>query len=358
MRIRQRFLAAILFVVVIFLGGSSCQKPPLGSLQKARDAVKEAAHAGALRYAENNYRRAQELVKKGWLEMARQNARLAPFRDYKKADSILVLASQAAGEATQISRDLIRNLDSLARNERHNLQIELQNWREALDGSLENIQAEKYWAAAFLALDISDGLIRNGECEEAMDAVRKGRESLRQLEDAVADYINDQARKIAAWRQWVRETLADSRAEGTHAVIIDKSSHKAYLINEGELVRSFECELGYNSAHQKLFSGDGATPEGLYKVTKIKNNSRFHRALLLNYPNQMDLNRFKNNKARGIISRHARIGALIEVHGEGGKSKDWTDGCIALTNEDIDHLLKYVSIGTPVTIVRKSDQWP
>jgi len=49
---------------------------------------------------------------------------------------------------------------------------------------------------------------------------------------------------------------------------------------------------------------------------------------------------------------------LIEIHGEGGKNRDWTDGCIAMTNEDIDHLMQYSSVGMPVTIVRRSDLWP
>jgi len=347
--------AAIFFLGAIIL---TCQKPPLTSLENAKKAIREAADAGALRYAENNYRMAEKSMSEGWMEMARQNARLAPFRDYHKADSFLTLATRSAAEASQIARELIRSLDSIARSERNSLQDELENWREALDGSLDNFQAERYWSAADLAVKISDGLIRNREYEEAIETVKKGRGSLRQLEDAVAEYINDEARKIVTWRKWVWETVAVSRAQGSIAVIIDKSDHKTYLVKKGQLVRTYNCELGYNSAHQKLFSGDGATPEGLYQITKVKKNSKYYRALLLNYPNQMDLNRFRSNKSRGIISRHARIGALIEIHGDGGKKRDWTDGCIALINQDMDHLLQHIEVGTPVTIVRKSDRWP
>jgi murein L,D-transpeptidase YafK len=152
--------------------------------------------------------------------------------------------------------------------------------------------------------------------------------------------------------------VSDSRENNTYAIVVDKSIHRTYLVKSGQLIRTYKCELGYNAAHQKLFSGDGATPEGQYKITKIKNKSKYHKAVLLNFPNTLDVRRFRENKAKGIVSRYARVGALIEIHGEGGKKEDWTDGCVALTNNDMDHLMQYVSLGTPVTIVRKSDRWP
>jgi murein L,D-transpeptidase YafK len=332
----------------------------MGALESAKFALKEAEKSGALRYAEPQYRFAEGMIKFGWMEMARQNGRLAPFRNYHAADSILAQALEGARQAAQVAQGAIRALDSLARSDREDLRNELMTWREALDGSLENFKAERYWSAAELALQTSDGLISQQEYEAARQAVATGKTALQQLENSVAEYANDQAQKIGVWRRWVQEALDDSRARGAYAVIIDKSAHKTYLIKDGALVRSYECELGYNSARQKLFAGDGATPEGQYHVTRIKSNgnSKYHKALLINYPNAVDLRRFKENKGRGIISSHARIGALIEIHGEGGKNKDWTEGCVALTNGSIDHLLQFVAEGTPVTIVRKSDQWP
>jgi murein L,D-transpeptidase YafK len=246
----------------------------------------------------------------------------------------------------------------LARSDRDNLQAELRIWREALDGSLENFRAEHYWSAADMALKTSQALISIGEFESAREAVKNGKDALNKLEDTVAEYANEEVQKIGVWRSWINATLNESRANGSYALIIEKSSHKAYLVSGGKLVRTYNCELGYNSARQKLFSGDGATPEGMYYVTKVKYNSKFRRALLIDYPNAMDIRRFRDNKNKGIISRFARIGALIEIHGEGGKREDWTDGCVALANKDIDHLMQYALVGTPVTIVRKSDRWP
>jgi len=348
---------AIIFAAA-FLIFLSCEKPPTMLLDNAKLALKRAEDSGALRYAEQDFRAAQEIMRSGWMEMARQNGRLGPFRNYHNADSLLRLSISRSSDVIKRVQETIRSLDSLARGERLQLKNELDTWREALDGSLENFRAEKYWTEAEFAVRVSERLAANGEYQEAIDAVRKGRGSLRNLENTITEYINDQTRKIQTWRQWVRETLAESQSNGTSAIIIDKSAHKTFLVKGGRVIRTYDCELGYNSAHQKLFAGDGATPEGQYQITKIKYNSKFYRALLINFPNSLDIRRFRENKSRGIISRYARVGALIEIHGNGGKNEDWTDGCVALSNNDMDHLLQFVAVGTPVTIVRKSDQWP
>ena len=336
----------------------SCQDPPNSSLQRAKTALKMAADAGALRYANDQYRSAESMIKAGWMEMAHQNGRLSLFRNYHKADSILILATQTAIDAKFQTIKNINSMDSLSRSDRDAFRKELNTWRMNLDGALENFQAERHWSAAELALSTAEDLIAKGEYEAAKESIKKGKDALLKVENAISEYASEESHTISIWRQWVRQTLADSRANGTYAVIIDKSAHKAYLIKGGDLIRSYSCELGYNSARQKLFAGDGATPEGTYYVTKAKFASKFHKALLINYPNQTDLRRLKENKAKGIISRYARAGALIEIHGEGGKKRDWTDGCVALSNRDMDHLMQFASVGTPVTIVRRSDIWP
>ena len=174
----------------------------------------------------------------------------------------------------------------------------------------------------------------------------------------MAEVVNNEKGKIAVWRNWVDATVAASRDGGSAAVIVDKSAHKAYLLNGGKVVQTYRCDLGWNSAEQKYFQGDGATPEGTYRITSIKNRSKYYRALLIDYPNDLDRRRFAENKRKGVISRYARIGALIEIHGSGGRGEDWTDGCIALANKDMDSLMRRVAVGTPVTIVRRSDRWP
>jgi L,D-peptidoglycan transpeptidase YkuD (ErfK/YbiS/YcfS/YnhG family) len=347
----------ILFSVLVFLF-LPCQHPPVTSLENAKVALNRAAEAAALRYAKDSYRSAEKLMQNGWMEMAHQNGRLAPFRNYRVADSLLNLATQMAHAAERQAQERVRYLDSLAQSQRADLQNELLVCREALDGSLANFKAERYWSLADLSLKTSELLAGKGEYEEAYQTASKGRESLHRLIETLAEYANDEVQKINVWRRWVQEILEESRAKGTYAVIIDKSAHKTYLVQAGNLAHTYNCELGYNSAHQKLFAGDGATPEGKYQVSIAKSNSKYYKALLINYPNAQDKKRFQENKRKGIISSHTRIGGLIEIHGGGGRNEDWTEGCVALTNKEMDHIMQYVTVGTPVTIVRRSDKWP
>ncbi len=353
---RATLLLIVLSSLVFLFAG--CEDPPVINLENARQALRLAESAGALRYAEILYRDAEQLVNTGWMEMARQNGRLAPFRDYESADSILAMALRRANEARQHAIDSIATVQTASRSDLTELHNELNEWNEALNGSLVNFNVRDDWQRARLNLDMAEKLMANGEFDEARVSMIKARNLLKQVGAALESHQEDESRQISVWRRWVSQTLEQSRAANSYAVIVDKVAHKTYLVKGGKLVHTYDSELGYNSARQKLFSGDAATPEGMYRVVKENNRSKFYRALLIDYPNSADKKRFADNKRKGVISNRARIGGWIEIHGEGGKNRDWTEGCVALTNKEMDHLMKFVSVGTPVTIVRKSDQWP
>jgi len=126
-----------------------------------------------------------------------------------------------------------------------------------------------------------------------------------------------------------------------------------YLYLNGILIKKFKIELGPNWIGDKRLEGDMATPEGFYFV-KEKLDSRktkFYKALLINYPNEKDLENFNQEKQNGTLHSSARIGGAIEIHGAGGEGRDWTNGCVALRNCDMDTLFAYSSPGTMVTIV-------
>jgi L,D-peptidoglycan transpeptidase YkuD (ErfK/YbiS/YcfS/YnhG family) len=337
-----------------------CQDPPVARLQGAKFALEAAQNAGALTHSEPRFRAAEQLMQAGWLEMARQNGRFKPFRDYTVADSVLALATQMARRAEEEAATHARALEDQARSEYGLLQEELGAYRQALDGSLTMLHAERYWSQASLALRTGRHLIASREFTAATSKLGEGRRALVKLDQVLSQQLADEAQYVPMWRRWVQETLSDSRRTGAHAVIVDKSDHKLYLVRGGRLVETYRCDLGYNSARQKVFAGDGATPEGRYRVTAVKTNgrSKYYKALPLSYPNDEDRRRHQQYKRRGLISSSARIGGNIEIHGHGGRNEDWTEGCVALADRDMDQLLKYAGVGTPVTIVRRSDQWP
>jgi len=349
---------ALILIGLIVILISGCQEAPSIKFDRVKIALAKAASADALTYAKATYTTADSLLAEAQLEIAHQNGRFFILRDYNLAESLLtdahVLSFQALNEARHNKTSLKNHIgDELA-----SLKSELRDWREALAGSLIIFEAEKIWSSANLALTACDKLIDLGEYNEALREAENARVKLHALGSLVEEYSNMQAEKVKTWRNWVVQTVENSRLNGSTAIVVVKASHKLYLVRAGKIIMTFNCELGYNSAQQKYFSGDGATPEGTYKITHINNGSKFYRALMLNYPNDMDRRRFSANKSKGIISRYAKIGALIEIHGHGGQNKDWTNGCVALTDNDMDRLINNVSVGTPVTIVRVSDQWP
>jgi len=158
---------------------------------------------------------------------------------------------------------------------------------------------------------------------------------------------------LALWRGQAQAAIDESRRSRTSAIVVDKLHRRVYLYKSGRRVAYYDAELGGNGLERKLHSGDRATPEGRYRVTVKKSGraTKYYLALLVDYPNAEDYRRYRQGVANGSVPRRAGIGGLIEIHGGGGVGRDWTDGCIALTNEDMDRLYPQVQKGTSVTIV-------
>ncbi|HLA50184.1 MAG TPA: L,D-transpeptidase, partial [Thermodesulfovibrionia bacterium] len=156
---------------------------------------------------------------------------------------------------------------------------------------------------------------------------------------------------INKWRKFVRDTVDESKRKKMAAIVVDKAERTLTLYRNGKILQTFNIGFGRYGYRDKLFSGDDATPEGRYKIIKKsgRGESKYYKALLLDYPNQEDKKEFLKAKKRGLIAKNARIGGLIEIHGGGEDST--TNGCIALENNHMDELFDKAAIGTPVTIV-------
>ncbi|MBL0722016.1 MAG: L,D-transpeptidase family protein [Sulfurovum sp.] len=136
-------------------------------------------------------------------------------------------------------------------------------------------------------------------------------------------------------------------------VLVIKSKSRIYLISKGKRVKDYRISLGKNPEGHKFKEGDQKTPEGNYTLDYKKKNSTFHRAIHISYPNSID--RAKAKKA-GVSA-----GGFIMIHGQTAGELDWfstwairffnwTDGCIAVTNDEIDEIYSLVKIGTPIEI--------
>ena len=153
------------------------------------------------------------------------------------------------------------------------------------------------------------------------------------------------------------DSLAQSAAgaaqhlEPADHILIEKTRHQMTLLAHGTAVATYKIALGRGGLDPKQRQGDHKTPEGLYVVDGRKAASRFYRALHLSYPNRAD-----RERAAGAS---LNPGSDIEIHGlENGlgwigqahRSTDWTDGCIAVTDSEMDEVWARVPIGTSVEI--------
>ena len=134
-------------------------------------------------------------------------------------------------------------------------------------------------------------------------------------------------------------------------IVIEKSKRTMTLLKQGSEVRTYKVALGRNPIGPKIQKGDQKTPEGLYYVDYKLQNSVYHRALHLNYPNQDDIERARS---LGVTP-----GNSIMIHGMKEDKLwmgdvqylfDWTNGCIALTNREIEEVWVLVPEWTPVEI--------
>lgn len=213
--------------------------------------------------------------------------------------------------------------------------------------------------SAIMSLKLAEKLAAASRHGQALDELRNARgnaaiihHTWASLHARLADSAN-----LRTWRRWADLTIDESRQMGDSVILVDKLRRRVTIYRDGQPVVRFPAELGANGLCRKEHAGDRATPEGMYRVVEIKEapHTKFYKALLLNYPNDEDRMRFALGQRRGEISARAGIGGLIEIHGAGGEGRDWTDGCIALTNEDMNRLFREVRLGTAVTIVGTYD---
>ena len=162
--------------------------------------------------------------------------------------------------------------------------------------------------------------------------------------------------------------------EPPYALEIDKSERVLLVKNGDKVTRRFQIATGRGGLGDKRIRGDNKTPLGVYRITDFNDASAFHFFMRLNYPNVKDAFFGLKNRliTRGDFDRivdsvrtdqrppqNTVLGGAIGIHGLGEENADklkvqrnldWTQGCIALTNRDVNELRNYVTVGTKVVI--------
>ena len=145
-----------------------------------------------------------------------------------------------------------------------------------------------------------------------------------------------------------RVAVSDGQAD---FVLVVKSERKLYLLRDDEVIATFPVTFGSNPEGHKRREGDGRTPEGHYLLDWKHSDSDFYKSIHISYPNDED-----KNKALDLGSNP---GGAIMIHGQKNgygwlsplaRYINWTDGCIALKNSDMDKVWESVNSGTPIEI--------
>lgn len=135
-------------------------------------------------------------------------------------------------------------------------------------------------------------------------------------------------------------------------LIVYKSKRELHAFYQDRLVKIYPIALGKNPIGHKEFEGDMKTPEGRYVINDRNPNSAYHKNLGISYPNEQDIAHAKahNKSAGGAIKIHGIKNGLGDVIGGNHLLKDWTHGCIAVTNQEIDELYRAVVENAPIYI--------
>ena len=159
---------------------------------------------------------------------------------------------------------------------------------------------------------------------------------------------------LAAWdflkfdRTVPPQAAPDARAT---LIVVEKQAHRLNLIRNGQVLKTYDVALGSNPVGHKQQEGDRRTPEGIYAIDFKHPRSRFHFALRVSYPNAED--------RKQAQQRNVPAGSDIMIHGLPNGlgllgrfvlGRNWTDGCIAVTNKEIEEIWAMVDVGTPIQI--------
>jgi murein L,D-transpeptidase YafK len=167
--------------------------------------------------------------------------------------------------------------------------------------------------------------------------------------------------QFAADREVVREVLARESRWGRSdptVLVVRKQSRKMSVFKGTKPLKMYPVVLGHNPRNDKLEQGDRCTPEGVYRVVYKYPHPKWSKFILLNYPTAENWHKFAEAKKRGQISIDAQIGGDIGIHGteddlKNIRGENWTFGCVALKNKDINELYRLVQSGSIVVIQRK-----
>jgi hypothetical protein len=353
-RIVVKFAAmACAIPLIIFFLIRLTPAPPVAEIENARIKLSQAGARRADTYSKKLYTEAKIFYDSAMVHWKKENKKFIYFRDYDKvltfaelsAKKSVKAADNSVSSSTNLKKSIGQKLDTL-----DNLARDITRYFN--DYPLTS-ETHKRISRGKLFLEQARVAYNRGEYQQANRTITDAEYLLTSSYKDASANLKDYFSSYPLWKKWVNATIKESEKSGDYSIIIDKFSRKCFIYLGGAKKFEFDAELGTNWVGDKRLKGDKATPEGMYKIVKKIEGGRtkYYKALLLDYPNDEDKRKFRSEIENGTLPHDAKIGGLIEIHGNGGKGIDWTEGCIALTDREIDVVYRNVKVGTPVTIV-------
>ncbi len=154
-----------------------------------------------------------------------------------------------------------------------------------------------------------------------------------------------------------KKSFKKLHSDNPYSIVISKKSYELKVYDDEGWYATYPCVFGSNDLRDKFMEGDKRTPEGKFKVLLKKIHPKWGFELLLDYPNEESIHKFKERIEEGLVPHNARIGSGIAIHATRPQEEwtvdyyqNWTDGCVSLKYSEAKDLYSYIPVGTPVTI--------
>lgn len=139
---------------------------------------------------------------------------------------------------------------------------------------------------------------------------------------------------------------------------VEKADRRMLVLAQGKVLKEYACVLGENPEGDKRMQGDRRTPEGEFTFRDKYPHRQWHKFVWIDYPNATSRERFAQRKRSGEIPANAQIGGEIGIHGVPMgmdhwivQGQDWTWGCIAMRNADLDEIYPHIKAGRTVLVI-------
>jgi hypothetical protein len=331
---------------------SGCSEPPIpAQVDLAVKQDQDLWKAEVPKFVPREYEEYSATLRAGQELLVAERSRFVWFQDYEpiaKFFGDVIAQGEQVRTAARVARARAEgDLTSQIMKTSERLRI----LRRLEDNIRDKKMSTRGMARAETLLAEAQGHVRKGEWEKARRAIAEASlnvdGAVKATRQRVARFSDGQ--QIARWRAQVADAIQRSRSNGGYLIVVNKLDRELTLYKSGHQVKTYPAGMGINYLADKLYSGDRATPEGEYKIIRKLPASKYYKALLINYPNEEDQQRFAAAKRRGELSSRTQIGGLIEIHG--GGTVGLTTGCVALDDRHMVELYNSVEVGTPVVIV-------